>query len=107
LNKELVLVLKSYSLLQTEALKCHVCKHYHRDLGCIRGEGICEAEPGQYCKYIRYFKGKYFKGCTAPGDICNALDRNGDLLSTTSCCNYQDFCEHQEETPNWDSTFEI
>ncbi|NP_001247413.1 prostate and testis expressed 14 like 2 precursor [Rattus norvegicus] len=96
MGKDILLLLLGLSLLVSsmQALTCIKCERFNSQGICERGEGCCEAQPGEKCaSLITYKDGKIQFGSQRCADLCyRGTVENGGLTIKMNCCSHRSFC---------------
>ncbi|EDL84743.1 similar to Urinary protein 2 precursor (RUP-2) (predicted) [Rattus norvegicus] len=95
MGKHILLLLLGLCLLvnSLQALTCVTCERFNSQGICERGEGCCQAKPGQKCaSLITYRDGKFLLGSQRCADVCfKGTVENGGLTAKMKCCS-KSFC---------------
>ncbi|XP_076780567.1 prostate and testis expressed protein 14-like [Arvicanthis niloticus] len=96
MGKHILLLLLGLSLLVSflQALTCITCDRLNSQGICERGEGCCQAKPGQKCASLVALKDDKIQfGNQRCTDICFRGTRPyGNHTVKMKCCNSRSFC---------------
>ncbi|XP_052045726.1 prostate and testis expressed protein 14-like [Apodemus sylvaticus] len=96
MTKHIFLLLLGLFLLviSLQALTCVTCDRFTSQGICERGEGCCQAKPGEKCALLTTFKdGKILFGNQRCANICfNGTIKNGNQTVIMKCCKKKSFC---------------